>query len=58
MRKSFDERDEPHFTGDSTRFTSAHNLLKRDDRTTTIYWGIRASEIDLRRVVWRRLSST
>ncbi|MGR3515973.1 formate--tetrahydrofolate ligase [Sulfitobacter pontiacus] len=42
-----------HFTGDFHAITSAHNLLSAmiDNH---IYWG-NALEIDLRRVVWRRV---
>ena len=42
-----------HFTGDFHAITSAHNLLSAmiDNH---IYWGNEA-EIDLRRVVWRRV---
>ena len=46
-------RYEPHFTGDFHAITSAHNLLSAmiDNH---IYWG-NAENIDLRRVVWRRV---
>ena len=42
-----------HFTGDFHAITSAHNLLSAmiDNH---IYWG-NAKEIDIRRVVWRRV---
>ena len=42
-----------HFTGDFHAITSAHNLLSAmiDNH---IYWG-NAAEIDIRRVVWRRV---
>ena len=45
-----------HFTGDFHAITSAHNLLAAmiDNH---IYWG-NESDIDMRRVVWRRVMDT